>query len=78
MKNDLPPTCFFEKALTINCKSTLPGVLFTSCSKQHLGSYDDLNLKMGQNLCGKGQIQHIIMLPYIKTSKLELYNFICN
>ena len=26
MKNDLLPTCFFKKALTINCKSTLPGL----------------------------------------------------
>ena len=26
MKNELP-TCFFEKALTINCKSTWPGLI---------------------------------------------------
>ena len=26
MKNDLPPACILEKALTINCKSTLPGL----------------------------------------------------
>ena len=28
MKNDLPPACIFEKALTINCKSTLPGLRY--------------------------------------------------
>ena len=26
MKNDLPPTRILGKALTINCKSTLPGL----------------------------------------------------
>ena len=31
MKNDLLPTCLFKTALTINCKSTLPGLTFTTC-----------------------------------------------
>ena len=43
MKNDLPPACILGKALTINCKSTLPGL-------SELTSYSRTNRAL-EDLC---------------------------
>ena len=42
MKNDLPPACILEKALTINCKSTLLALAVIGISYLMCGSSSSL------------------------------------
>ena len=78
MKNDLPPACILGKALTINCKSTLPGLMdkfqtFRNCRTTIPLSFLKL---LGQNIVPYGfyespnaQLNEIGCVNYVRFPK---------